>query len=558
MSGLICDVLSDLGWQPGFCRSEKEEKQETKVAYQEDPEARSFLEKLLWGTEVGGAVGCGKSSKSIVNDSVKEGNLKKLSDMALYGSLSERILAMGGLGDLALIDKGKAPAIKNILIKVLAETEKGPTSNLSQEATLEVRIFALSILIKTVKGKTPKEMGLSYNEMYQTAGDIILEVLADKDEEARADAAVVLIRIWLRSTPEAKANMINSVISFFKDKNEKVRISAFRILEYFPGSDVSLADKIKVARQLIAKISECREIDCPEALILALFAKSENAPLELKIKMVEMLFDAQRELKARNQYELARLNIDFILEALAGSNIPSELKDKIEKTREEKQEKPADVKEGPKTSKPIITPPPVDTSTEVEIEWEKARKHINDMGNEREQVHMAAAEALTEIIITTKSSALRAKIVDQLINVLENKAGLLGISSIRRQGAAFVLGNSIGKRGFFKVYTATVPIPLELEEKTARALKNALRDRDGNVKDVAIVALLPFITLKISEEVKNEMVDSLIEILENDSSSETNKEMALNTLSYWAEYKTLISPQLKAKIQKALEKAKEK
>jgi len=63
MSGLICDVLSGLGFNPGFCRNEKEEKREAKTVYQEDPKARSFLEMFLWGTEVEGAVGCEKSDK---------------------------------------------------------------------------------------------------------------------------------------------------------------------------------------------------------------------------------------------------------------------------------------------------------------------------------------------------------------------------------------------------------------------------------------------------------------------------------------------------------------
>lgn len=61
MSGLICDILSGIGINPGFCKNKSEEQAIVKnKSQQEDPKARSFLEQLLFGVETEGAVGCEK------------------------------------------------------------------------------------------------------------------------------------------------------------------------------------------------------------------------------------------------------------------------------------------------------------------------------------------------------------------------------------------------------------------------------------------------------------------------------------------------------------------
>ena len=110
MSGLICDVLSGIGFSPGFCRNEKEEEQETKTAYREDPDARSFLEKLLWGTEVEGAVGC-TSEEDKIDDLIQDLNSSDEDD---------RISAARELRNYA--KSNISPALRNKMISPLIES----------------------------------------------------------------------------------------------------------------------------------------------------------------------------------------------------------------------------------------------------------------------------------------------------------------------------------------------------------------------------------------------------------------------------------------------------
>jgi len=266
---LICDALSGLGFNTGFCRNEKEEKQETKVAYQEDPEARSFLEKLLWGTAVGGAVGC---ESAPVDEAVK--SEKEL--LAERGYTEENInKCIKGLGE-----EGTRRQI-SIYVLVKMSIQDATPSNLKEKIIADLGSSLTDDNCKAQEGaalviRNLAEYGLPL-EVKSKIGKGILKA-------GESDIPILL-----------KEKIIPLLLSALNNPNDNIRAEVTGALSYFASSNLSQEIKIGMIDPILLKVKDKIEI-VRMAVVNALgdLGRLEISP-ELRAKIKHALIEAKKD-----------------------------------------------------------------------------------------------------------------------------------------------------------------------------------------------------------------------------------------------------------------------